>query len=163
VGEPSWEKVPPRKQTHLHRRLQLLGETVESGQVWDIVQAIRASRNLIGAENHIRIHANGTMAVNALYASIFSDDLDQLRLDEPPVSHRNGPTYLNILRNTDIPEVALLASQRAEVQIKAADPDDWEPMRDAAVALGLAEKIQILPSRSEAAVGSATDEVRAAN
>ena len=117
---------------------------MESGQVWDIVQAAKSLRQGKGADGALIIRGQGTMAVNALYASLFSDGIHRLELSDPPATHRSGPTYLNILRLTDVPEVVLLASDREDLHIAAAQPEQWKPMQEAAGALGLAAKIHIV-------------------
>ncbi len=102
VGPTSWSNLSTNKQTHLRRRLLLLGETLESGQVWDIQQAVAAVRRLPEfAGMPLTLRAQGVMAVNALYASLFIADKPQLDLRNLPESHRNGPIYLNIIRYRD--------------------------------------------------------------
>jgi hypothetical protein len=48
------------------------------------------------------------MGANALYAALLDGGVDRVILHSPPASHREGPTYLGVLRYTDIPEVAAL-------------------------------------------------------
>jgi hypothetical protein len=87
--------------------LQLLGETLESGQVWDIQQAVAALRNQPEfAKVPVLLRAQGVMAANALYASLFISDKPKLDLQNLPESHRNGPIYLNIMRHLDIPQAS---------------------------------------------------------
>ncbi len=106
VGPTSWSNLSATKQTHLRRRLLLLGETLESGQVWDICQAVSALRSLPGfAKTPVTLRAQGIMAVNALYASLFIADKPKLDLQNLPQSHREGPIYLNVLRHLDIPKI----------------------------------------------------------
>ncbi|MBM3860319.1 MAG: acetylxylan esterase [Verrucomicrobia bacterium] len=102
AGPTSWSNLSTNKQTHLLRRLQLLGETLESGQVWDIQQAVAALRRLPEfAKTPMTLRAQGVMAANALYASFFIPDKPQLDLQNLPKSHRNGPIYLNVMRHRD--------------------------------------------------------------
>ncbi|MCX7887151.1 MAG: alpha/beta hydrolase family protein [Verrucomicrobiae bacterium] len=105
TGPTSWSKLTPTKQTHLRRRLLLLGETLESGQVWDIQQAVAALRSLPALRRlPLTIRARGHMAANALYAALLLPEKPQLELENLPASHRDGPIYLNILRHMDIPQ-----------------------------------------------------------
>jgi dienelactone hydrolase len=109
VGPTSWSNLSTNKQTHLRRRLQLLGETLESGQVWDIQQAVAALRSQPELANvPVLFRAQGVMAANALYASFFIPDKPKLDLQNLPESHRNGPIYLNIMRHRDIPQARAL-------------------------------------------------------
>ena len=106
TGPTGWTQLTTNKQTHLRRRLLLLGESLESGQVWDIRQALAALRTLPGfAKTPVTLRAQNIMAANALYAAFFTADPPQLDLQSLPASHRTGPTYLNILRHFDLPQL----------------------------------------------------------
>ncbi len=146
VGPTSWNNLSERKQTHLRRRLLLIGESLESGQVWDIHQALTAVKSLPefgGTRVHVKAHR--AMAANALYASLFIEDVPRLDLVEPPVSHRDGPTYLNVLRHLDIPQAVRMAAERSAVTLLVADPQDWSELMAAVPAPELgAGKLQIL-------------------
>jgi dienelactone hydrolase len=127
VGAQSWRALSPTKQTQLRRRLLLLGESLESGQVWDITQAAAALRTLPGlAKTPLWLQAERTMAANALYASLFIPDVKRLDLHPLPTSHRESPTYLNVLRHLDLPQTAALAAERATVAIYTDKPETWD-------------------------------------
>lgn len=126
AGPESWRELPERKRTHLLRRLHLLGESLESGQVWDITQAATALRSLPGLrELPLRLQADGVMAANALYASLFIPPVAQLDLHALPASHRHGPIYLNVLRHLDLPQAVALAAERSTVVLHTDDPAPW--------------------------------------
>ena len=113
AGPTGWTNLSTNKQTHLRRRLLLLGESLESGQVWDIRQAVAALRSLPGfAKMPVTLRAQKIMAANALYASLFISNAPQLDLQNLPDSHRTGPIYLNILRHLDIPQARALTGTR---------------------------------------------------
>jgi hypothetical protein len=115
-----------KKQVQIRRRFMLLGETVDTKRVWDIVRAIEAIR---GAKHlnqlPLRIEAEGSMAVNALYASLFAPP-DELVLADVPKSHMNGPDYLNVLRIFDLPQAVAMASERCRVELRGVDEGDWQ-------------------------------------
>ena len=116
-----------RKTTQLRRRLHLLGESLESGQVWDICQVIRAARTLPRVEGlPIEVMARGTMAANALYASLFVPGIARLDLAGMPASHRDGPIYLNVLRHLDLPQAMAMAAERSEVSLATSSPTQWD-------------------------------------
>ena len=52
------------------------------------------------------------MGILGLYAALFDDRIRQVILKDPPESHRLGPALLNVLRVTDIPEVAAAFAPR---------------------------------------------------
>jgi dienelactone hydrolase len=142
-----------RKMTQLRRRLHLIGESLESEQVWDICQAIRAVHTLPGAmELPMEVKARGTMAVNALYASLFVPGVARLDLAGMPASHRDGPVYLNVLRHLDIPQAAAMAAERAEVQLATETPAQWDYATQVAHAMHWnPEKLRIIAESPDAA------------
>lgn len=114
-----------KKQIQIRRRHMLLGETADSVRVNEIVQAIKAIRaSSQFGKLPLRVEAEGTMAVNALYASLFAP-VDELVLTRPPASHMNGPDYLNILRVLDIPQAVAMASERNRVELRDVNAADW--------------------------------------
>ena len=99
-----------RKRVQIKRRFQLLGQTLDSMRVWDIIRATEAIRSMPDLSGSpLRLSASADMGVNALYASLFVDSLETLELSNLPASHMNGPDYLNILRFLDIPQALAMA------------------------------------------------------
>ncbi len=85
--------------THWRRRFMLLGQTLDGMRVWDILRAVQVLPNIRGLDRKpIQIHAHGDMAVNALLASLYTDDLIKFELNELPASFMEGPDYLNIMK-----------------------------------------------------------------
>jgi hypothetical protein len=141
AGPQSWSALSSAKQTHLRRRLLLLGESLESGQVWDIQQAAAALRSLPGmGKVPLWLQAKNAMAANALYASLFIPEVTRLDLHHLPATHRDGPTYLNVLRHLDLPQAAALAAERATLAIYSASPDPWRYAEAVATALKWGDK-----------------------
>jgi dienelactone hydrolase len=141
AGPTSWAALSPTKQTHLRRRLLLLGESLESGQVWDIRSSAAALRSLPGlARTPLWLQAQKTMAANALYASLFIPDVKRLDLHALPSSQKDGPIYLNVLRHLDLPQAATLAAERSTLVIYTADVTAWRYTIDTADALGWEKK-----------------------
>ena len=142
IGPQSLAHYPERKQTHLRRRLLLLGESIESGQVWDIVQAAAALRSLALLHDHqeiaklpLHLEASRAMAANALYASLFIPDVARIDLHDMPASHRDGPIYLNVLRHLDLPQAAALAAERSTLVLHTNEMAPWRYAQDVARAL----------------------------
>ena len=142
-----------KKQTQIRRRFMLLGTTADSMRVWDIVRTIEAMRGLegevIGSAGEqlgklpLRIEAEGDMAVNALYASLFAP-VDELVLTNLPKSHMNGPDYLNVLRILDIPQAVAMASERCRVELRGANETEWQFAVQTARACGFEKNLRIL-------------------
>jgi dienelactone hydrolase len=141
VGPQSWAKLSPVKQTHLRRRLLLLGESRESGQVWDIRQAVGGLRNTTGfAQLPLWLQSQKTMAANTLYASLFIPEVKRLDLHGLPASHREGPTYLNVLRHLDLPQAVALAAERSTVALYVEDEQPWAFATAVSTAMNWGEK-----------------------
>jgi hypothetical protein len=50
-----------------------------------------------------------------LYAALLDGKVERVVLASPPGSHRQGPSYLGILRYTDIPEVIALMGPKVRL------------------------------------------------
>ena len=62
----------------------------------------------------------------ALYATLFERSIvKRIDLYDLPVSHKDGPTFLNVLRKTDIPLTVAFAAQRTKVVIYDNDARKW--------------------------------------
>jgi len=141
VGPSSWSQLSAGKQTQLRRRLLLLGESLESAQVWDIHQAAAALRSVPSfARTPLWLQSQKAMAANALYASLFIPDVKRLDLHAIPGSHRDSPTYLNVLRHLDLPQAVALAAERSTIALYTSNAAPWEYSQKVAAALGWGEK-----------------------
>jgi len=141
VGSDGWTTLSANKQTQLRRRLLLLGESLESGQVWDIRQTAAALRNVPGfSKPQLWLQSQRAMAANTLYASLFIPNVHRLDLHAMPASHRDGPTYLNVLRHLDIPQAAALAAEHSTVALYTNDAEPWHFAQSVAAALAWGER-----------------------
>ncbi len=155
VGPQSWAKYSPVKQTQLRRRLLLIGESLESGQVWDIQQAAVGLRATPGfAKVPLWLQSQKTMAANTLYASLFISDVKRLDLHALPATQRDGPAYLNVLRHLDLPQAATLAAERTTLAIYAEDEQPWTFARSVATAMKWGEKRVQIRKASDAAAAT---------
>jgi dienelactone hydrolase len=132
-----------KKEVQIRRRHMLVGETVDAIHVSDIVHGIRAIRySPQFGKLPIRLEAEGDMAVNALYASLFAP-VDELILTDLPKSHMNGPDYLNVLRILDIPQAVAMASERCRVELRGANEADWQYPLQTARNLGWEKNLRV--------------------
>lgn len=125
---PSRTNPDPKVHTHNLRRYYLLGQTLEGMQIWDIVHAMEAVRleDTLG-DIPLFVEANGNMAVQVAYASLFSRQVRRLDLYEVPMSHQpDGPALLNVLRSLDVPQALAMAAFRNPVVLYNSSPDGWE-------------------------------------
>jgi len=115
------------EETQVRRRFMLLGQTLDGMRVWDIRQAVQALRSVAGLDQaSLQIEAEGTVGVDALYASLFEPGINGLDLRRIPSSHMDGPDYLNVLKYLDIPEAAAMAAERGSLQLQPGDSEGWD-------------------------------------
>jgi hypothetical protein len=97
----------------------LLGTTLESLQLWDILKSIDY---LVDGEklklSSISVYGRKNMGALAIYAAALDERITKVILDDPPSSHwQGGPAFLNVLRYTDIPEIAAIIAPREIVSL----------------------------------------------
>jgi cephalosporin-C deacetylase-like acetyl esterase len=98
---------------HMRRQAMVLGTTVESIQLYEILRALELLRGLPEVDpDRVTIIGRGQTGVHGLYAALLDGRVARVVLGSPPGSHRQGPHYLGILRYTDIAEVAALVGAR---------------------------------------------------
>jgi hypothetical protein len=144
IGNGEWTGSKAA-QTHQLRRLALLGETMESGQVYDIRRAVQALRGQPGwQQTKLWLTASRQQAVNALYASLFESNINRVDLHELPTSHMSGgPAYLNVLRYLDIPQATAMAAQLHKLVLFTEDKAPWSFLTETAQRLGLEKNLQL--------------------
>ena len=118
IGPTAWDQSK-RHQTQVRRRFMLLGETLDSMRVFDIVRAVQALRELLGLKDSpLTLAAAGTMGVNTLYASLFSPNITRLDLTGLPRNHREGPDYLNVSRIWHLPTAFAVSLERHSITLR---------------------------------------------
>jgi hypothetical protein len=128
---PRLTEVPmsPADYTDVERTAVWVGRTIAAMQVWDTLRAIEwaVSEEKISTPS-ISIYAKGEMGIVALYAGLFDERVKQVILNDAPGSHWQGPALLNVLRVTDIAEVAGAFAPRRLVSLTKL-PDSFEHAR----------------------------------
>ncbi|HEU0139708.1 MAG TPA: hypothetical protein VFQ79_08360, partial [Bryobacteraceae bacterium] len=102
----------------IKRTAALLGGTLETMQLWDILRSV----DFLTAEQglnlkSISIYGRGQMGPLGFYAAALDNRITRVILDDPPGSHWQGSPLLNILRITDLPETAALLAPRELVSL----------------------------------------------
>ena len=145
VGPTAFDQSS-KKQIHVRRRFQLLGQTLEGMQVWDIRRAVQALRlGMNGSKKPLWLQGERRQTGLVLYASLFEPDIARLDLWYLPKSHQpSGPDFLNVLRVLDLPEAVALAAERSKVRLYEREPHGWEFPQAVAGKLGWdAKQIQV--------------------
>ena len=102
----------------MKRNAALIGTTLETMQIRDILRAVDY---LVTDEklpvSGISVYGKRDMGVLAIYAAALDERINRVIVDDPPGSHWRGPALLDILRYTDLPEVAAMIAPREIVSI----------------------------------------------
>ncbi len=100
----------------------LIGTTVESMQLWDLLRSVDylvKDQGFVLAG--ISVYGRRQMGALALYAAALDSRITRVILDDPPASHWQvqAPALLNILRITDLAEVAGMVAPREIVSMSS--------------------------------------------
>ncbi|HSI33422.1 MAG TPA: prolyl oligopeptidase family serine peptidase [Tepidisphaeraceae bacterium] len=108
----------PRKRTHVLRSFGLIGQTLDGMQAYDVRRAVQTVRALPDfAKSPLWLQAQGRMAGNALYASLYERGITRLDLHDLPATHgaSDAPQLLNVLRVMDVPAALAMSVERSRV------------------------------------------------
>ncbi len=128
IGPTRWSEADPFDKKpaghQIRRRFALLGQTLDGQRVWDVRRALAALRTVADLKGvPLWLQGKEDMAGIVLYAGLFEPDVARFDLWHPPASHRQGPTFLNVLRVLDMPQALALAFPR---KVKLYVKDDAE-------------------------------------
>jgi len=117
-GDSRWtRKNPPNT---IERSLLLLGNTVDSGRVYDLVVLVSSAPKAWNWPQEFA--GRGPAGVIGAYATLFTGRVSHITILDPPTSHREGPYFLNIDRVIDLPTaLGLLAPDVKLTLINAKD------------------------------------------
>jgi cephalosporin-C deacetylase-like acetyl esterase len=109
--------------TTIKRSIALLGGTLETMQMWDLLRSLDFLTQDQGlAVKEISVYGRGQMGPLALYAAALDPRITRVVLEDAPASHWQGPPLLNVLRLTDLPEAAALMAPREIVSLTPLPP-----------------------------------------
>ncbi len=89
------------------------------------------------------------MGALAIHAAALDERISRVILDDPPASHWQGPALLNVLRITDLPEVAALMAPREIVSLTPL-PEAYRYTRSIFCLFGKSDSIRQAASLAEA-------------
>lgn len=94
------------------------GRTLAAMEIWDILRAVEwAHADAKLRPPTVSLYGKGESGILALYAALLDSRVGQVIVNNPPASHWQGPALLNVLRLTDIPEVAGALAPRRLVSL----------------------------------------------
>ena len=112
VGDTRWtQKDPPN---YVARSHVLLGRTVDTGRVWDVIATARYLRARREGNVPVYLVGEGAAGVLAAYAALWEPEIDGVILGKPPLSHMQdgSPQLLSVLRVCDVPDVLGMLAPR---------------------------------------------------
>jgi len=112
VGRTRWtRKNPPN---YVERCHVLLGRTVDTGRVWDVIAAARYLHAKHEGKLPVYVAGEGASGVLAAYAALWEPEIAGVAVVKPPLSHMDdgAPALLNVLRVCDVPDVLGMLAPR---------------------------------------------------
>jgi dienelactone hydrolase len=108
-----------KSQTTLRRKLMLVGTTLASLQVYEVVRALDAVRSIPGFEEPptLHLHAPESLTEVAVFAALFCRPLGGLHLQKAPRSEKEAPDFLSWSRLITPTQLLELARQRSPVVV----------------------------------------------
>jgi hypothetical protein len=144
VGATKWTVHNPPN--YVERSHVLLGRTVDTGRVWDVIAAVQSVRSRAEAGARLPVHVAGRAAAGliAAYAAALSDEVAGVKLVSPPSTHMSpsAPQVLNVLRVCDVPDVLGLVAPRPLALI-GGDATDFSNTLSAYSAAGSRDQLVI--------------------
>ncbi len=154
IGETSWS---PDLQWFIRRACMLIGRTIASIRVYDLLRALKVLENFDWIDrNKIALMGCDEMAVIAIYTALLRGNIATVILHNPPPSHNilsdpEGKTLvielLNVLRYTDLPYVTGLLWPTEIVFIDQM-PESYKWVVELYCKLNTSDKIKVLESLS---------------
>lgn len=113
VGQTRWSRKNPPN--YVERSHVLLGRTVDTGRVWDIIATARYLHGKYNSNIPVYVLGEGAAGVLAAYAALWEPEIAGVILNKPPLSHMDieSPQFLNVLRVCDVPDVLGMLAPRA--------------------------------------------------
>jgi len=116
IGETKWTRK--NGPNYVERSHVLLGRTVDSGRVWDVIAAAKYLRNQpLAAGDGVRevsVTGSGAAGLIAAYAAVLEPQIAGVSLNAPQATHmeKSAPQLLNVLRVCDVPATLGLIAPR---------------------------------------------------
>jgi cephalosporin-C deacetylase-like acetyl esterase len=140
-GPMRWSDPAPY---YIQRSMPLLGRTVDTCRLIDtLVVASDVLDTLPHDAQKAKIVGRGRAGVIAAYAALFEPRLTEVIVVDPPPSHRDGPTFLNVLRVIDVPDALGLLAPRS-LTIRTSRPEAFS--RTASIYQAVKTDVRFQPS-----------------
>ena len=110
TGTLVWNSTQRKK---FERTSMILGRTVDDMRLFDVLCAVEyiATHPSYDGKS-LTVAGKGTAGILGAYAALLDSRITRVILFSPPLTHENGPIFLNILRYTDIPQLLAMLAPR---------------------------------------------------
>lgn len=151
VGATRWtRKNPPN---YVERSHVLLGRTVDTGRVWDVVAAARflaqgdgraEAAHSTNPVRRVSVLGREGPGVLAAYAAMVDERIAEVTLVTPPLTHQTNaaPQFLNVLRVADLPEVLGMLAPRP-LTVTGAAKEGFTATAEIYAAAGVPERFSV--------------------
>jgi cephalosporin-C deacetylase-like acetyl esterase len=107
----------------------LLGRTVDDTRLYDVLCAVDYAASRPSFNGELTVVGKGEAGIIGAYAAVLDERVSRVILHSPTLSHKTGPSFLNVLRYTDIPQALALIAPR-EVVFLTDDIERFNYTRD---------------------------------
>ncbi len=141
IGREIWNSVLNSK---YQRTAMLLGRTLDGMRIQDILCSIDYTCSLPSYDGELTLVGRGDAGILAAYAALLDSRVTRLIIADPPVSHRDGPVLLNVLRYTDIPQVLAMLAPRVELVFLSQPDGAFDYTRNIYKVMGAEKKFRLM-------------------
>ncbi len=141
TGRESWNTV---LSSRYQRGAMVLGRSLGDMRIQDILCSIESICSHHTFDGELTLTGRGDAGILAAYAALLDSRVTRLILSDPPVSHRNGPVLLNVLRYTDIPQVLAMLAPRVELVFLGQPDGAFDYTKDIYKLVGAEKKIRVM-------------------
>ncbi|HUU29988.1 MAG TPA: prolyl oligopeptidase family serine peptidase [archaeon] len=110
IGTQVWNTTLKRR---FQRSAMLLGRTVDDMRLYDVLCAVdHIARDHSFDSTELTVAGKGVSGLLGAYAALLDPRITRVILHSPPLTHKDGPVFLNVLRYTDIPQALAMLAPR---------------------------------------------------
>jgi len=110
TGNQLWNSTLRKK---FERTSMILGRTVDDMRLFDVLCAVEYIATHPSYDGtSLTVVGKGEAGILGAYAALLDSRITRVILFSPPLTHENGPIFLNVLRYTDIPQVLAMLAPR---------------------------------------------------
>jgi cephalosporin-C deacetylase-like acetyl esterase len=127
IGSDIWNS---RETKRFDRSAMLLGRTLDDMRLYDVLCAVeQVARHPSFDGKQLTVVGKGVQGLLGAYAALLDNRITRVILKDPPLTHKTGPSFLNVLRYTDVPQSLAMIAPR-ELVFLTHEIDSFRYTRD---------------------------------